>query len=786
LPDRASADPGRRSRAILERQARRPHRSTCSRRVRAPALGPARHPSAEALLADLRAFQAGLAVSAVRDGLWTRLLRFCRRHRSVILIALPALLLLGGVGWMWQRERALARADWRLVVDERFDDPVALATGWRTSLVPNYRSIKPVDLVQSGWSVVDGALVGDDRQGRCTNLARIDLPGGSIRASWLLTSVLGGTNLNCFVGAPNRLDGYTIHVGGWGRQDFVAVTRSSGDMLDSRTLTEPLRAGRTYRVELEFDQGVLRFAIDGVQLLSCRDPDPIPGSEQGGFGFEASWSVVRIDDLRVQVRPQARLASPLAAADALASTGAHSRAASSYLGFARTWPDDPLAPLARLRGARAQLRAGLSAEALPSLEQLADAGVPAIASVARYELLRVRATMADDAVLDRLVDGLARSAPDVTLARLGLIAARDAVLARESRPSAQSVITLIGRMRRWAEQLGLPAEETESFIRCAELLNAQGYHEEVLRLTPEATLPNIQALLSLARFDEVHRRFPAIHWARYDAWSDAGRLEDGLREGTDPFWRGRMLRETGRLREALEAVSPFDQAAALTQLEGPESALRRHPDQVMAIAVALIVAGRPGEALALPGLSDAVRIDALLQMGQFAQAAALAKPGSRKHLEATACEAISRLASGDGTAAVKLFEQPVDYSWSRYEDWFDQHFATFVLPGLITWRMEGRDPLPHWRSLAAEQCRRSGLRVDYRWNGLLGLADTTAILSQPFRGGGHPQQDAALIAAIRADLAGDPAAVALWNQYLAIAPFEHQAARAWARLRSGR
>jgi hypothetical protein len=69
---------------------------------------------------------------------------------------------------------------------------------------------------------------------------------------------------------------------------------------------------------------------------------------------------------------------------------------------------------------------------------------------------------------------------------------------------------------------------------------------------------------------------------------------------------------------------------------------------------------------------------------------------------------------------------------------------------------------------------------------LLGLADTTAILSQPFRGGGHPQQDAALIAAIRADLAGDPAAVALWNQYLAIAPFEHQAARAWARLRSGR
>jgi hypothetical protein len=748
----------------------------------------ARYASAVALVADLHAFQAGLAVSAVRDGRWTRFRRFCRRHRTVLLIGGPAALLVAGSAWLWQGERALARSQWRMVVDEHFDSPAALASGWRASRIPGYATVVPIDLAHSGWSVVDGALIGDDTRGININLARIDLPGGPIRASWSLTPGHSGNNLNCFVGASNRVDGYLVHVGGWGRADFVAVTRGSGDMLDSRSLSEPLRQDRTYRFELEFDQGALSFAIDGERLLSCRDPDPIPGSEQGGFGFEASGNLVRIDDLQVQVRPQARLVSPLASADTLVSVQAHARAASAYLGFARTWPEDPLAPLAKLRGARAQLRAGLAAEALPILEEFSGSGDATIAGMACYELLRAQAATADDVRLDDLMRRLGRSRPETTLARLGLTAARDAVLARTTHPDAARVSALVLRMRQWAEQLGLPAAEGQAFQHCAELLNRLGHHEAVLRLVPEATIPNIHALLSLARFDEVHRRYPGILWARYYAWRDAGRLEDGLREINDAYWRSRMLRESGRHDDVMTVQSDYDRAMTLALRTSPQEALEHYPQQVDAIARALILKGRPVEVLALSSVPGVRRAEALLQLDKPDEAVSQLLTGSPLLVEAEACKAARQLATGD-MEAVKLFARALpDFPWSSTDhDWFGQHFAYFVLPSLIDWVTEGIDPVPRWRELAAEQHNRCGLRTNYRWNGLLGLANSQEILGQPYRAGGHPRSEVAWINAQRADLAGDANAPTLWRDYLAVAPPHQYALRAWAvfRIRRG-
>jgi hypothetical protein len=739
-----------------------------------------RYVSAEAMVADLRAFQAGLAVSVVHENPLRRLLRFYHSHRQAIHAGVAVTIVLGSVLWLWQRERALARADWRPVLHEDFSRPGVLDSGWRAVHFPRYERLAPIDLAASGWTVQDGALIGDDRPGNVTSLARIDLPGGALRVQWKLTPLITDMNLNCFIGAANRLDGYTIHVGGWGRPDYLALTRGRSGLMDSRIMTAPLHPGTTYQLELELDQGRVRLAIDGVPLLDAVDPDPIPGSEQGGFGFETAWNKVRIDEVQVWVRPLARLVSPLAAADALASAGADSRAASAYFGFARTWPEDPLVPTARLRGARALLRGGLSNEAMPILAELSRHPDPAIAVSARFERLRALAPECDDVALERLMADLAQSHPPRGIARFAVNAAGDAVLARDRDPSAGLVVDLLGRLRRWSAELGVEPGEIESCRRCAERLNELGFHAEVLRLAPDVPGAGAMALINLARFEEVHRRFPQMYWARYHAWNDAGRAREGVAEMADGFWKGRLQLAAGLFADASTAVSDFDRAEALVHLHGSAEAQRLMPTQPSAIAIALLKLGRPEEALSIPGILADQTWDALLQLGRQDQVVAEAPEGSRLLIEARALQAIAALASGQSPPPPA---KEVAFRWLREPDWFRQHFAAYVLPSLITWARTGADPRPAWETFARNQTQLCGLRVDHRWSGLLGRMDQAAIRAQPFRGDSHPAIEAALIAAVRADLAGDPQVRTLWQAYLDIAPPTQVVPRAWARLR---
>ena len=678
---------------------------------------------------------------------------------------------------------------WQLVVDERFDQPAALAAGWRQVQVPGYAAVRPMPDGQSSWRVEGGALIGEDRQGQVANLARTDLPAGALRASWRLTPLISPLNLNCFVGAPNRLDGYTIHVGGWGRPDYVAVGRGSA-ILDACTLAEPLRIGRTYEFSLEFDQGVLGFAIDGFRLLSCRDPEPLPGSESGGLGFEVNWNTLRIDDLRIEILPLPREPSPLAAADALASSGAHGRAAAAYRGFIRSWPSDPLVPTARLRLAAALMRADFADEGRAMLEALRSSPDLALAARARFERLRALAPSADDPGLDALVADLVQARPDPTLSRLALTIVSDTLFARQPDMDAEQVIALVARMRRWSAEFSAGRVD-EILVRCADRLNQLGRHEDVLALVPEPAVPNISALLALGRYDDIHRRFPDIQWARYFACSDTCRYEDGARLITEPFLRGRLMREGGAPAGDPSVTSGFDQAYALAQAEGSAAALLRFPQETNAIVFALLERGRADEALTVPGILADARGLALLQLGRLDEAAAVLTAQARSQVELRGCRAIAALAAGDAALALRLAVRPERWNWTYESRWsshaydpcFGNHFAAFVLPALVAWQTDGTDPRPAWRELAAVQRNLASLRVDHRWRGLLSAAGPADVLDQPFRSAGHPAREAALVAALRADLAGGAGVADLWRAYLAIAsPFD-AAARAWARQR---
>ncbi len=705
-------------------------------------------------------------------------------------LLLPLLVLVAGgaavVGWQHLRQPA---STWHLTVDDRFDQATASTRVWRAVQVTDYKRIDPVAFGRSGWRIVDGVLIGEDSQGRVGNLARTDLPAGAIRARWRITPQISPLNLNCFVGAQNRLDGYTIHVGGWGRPDYVAVTRGAGSILDSCTLEQPLRAGATYEFALEFDRGELSFSIDGRPLLACRDPEPLGGAEQGGLGFEVSWNTVRIDDLRIEVRPLDVSGNPLAAAEALASTGAWRRAAAAYQSFISSQPLHGLVPTARLRGAVALLRAGFAEEALPVIAELGSSQDRSVALLARFERLRALAGRVQAEALDGLVARLAEGGPDPTMARLALAACSDALAAGDV-ANPEHVLEQVQRLRRWSVELQLN-EQDGLYDRWAELLNRLGQHAAVVEQVPEATAQHASALLAMARYDEVHRRFPGLAWARYMAWSDTCGYADGVVGMTEPFLLGRLLRESGAPAGDARITSGFDQAFALAQARGAQVAVQQYPKEVNAIAFAALGAGRPDEVLALDGITDTARVLALLQLGHLDEAGRVVEAEARTGHELRACRAIAALAAGDADAARRLAVVPPGFSWAYESRWsshaydpsFGHHFAAFVLPALVTWQASGQDPVPAWETLAATQTKRCSLRVDHRWQGLLGREDGAAILAQPFRAAGHPAREAALVAAIRGDLAKDPAVAGLWRVYLGLAsPFD-VAARAWARFR---
>ncbi len=743
-----------------------------------------RYQDAEALVADLLAWQSGLAVSASPDGPLRRLLRFAYRHRQLLFGAGCGLLVAACVLVLWLRERALSASDWRLLLSEDFSVTAALAEPWQAYELPDYSLPRGIAPAEAGWSIAGGALVGDDRRGRIANLYRPHVGSGPLRVSWTLTPLIGNQNLNCFIGGADRFAAYTIHLGGWGRPDFAALTRARDDMLDARVMAEPLVVGRTYRCELELDGGRVAFSLDGRLLLSSQDPDPLAGSERSGFGFEVARGLLRIDDLHVWTRPAPRRISPLAAGDALAAAGLHRRAAEEYLAFATAWAEDPEAAPARLRAARALVRGGAHDQALRLLDEPAASPDPAISGPARLQRLLFLKPPAEVATIDRLVADLAGLPVPPGQARRALTTAADAVWPTQERIADGRLPEVIAHVRRWASGLGVDPSELWAFRRFANGLNEAGMHQAALELCADVPSATANALLGLGRFAEVtsQERFAPAY--RTTALIHSGQPRQAATMSDDPTQQSLALRAAGDLAAATMTGTDRDRAAALAELRGAEAALAAYPQETEAVAHGLL---ERGDAAAVPSLLPAehtLHRRALMMLGRLdglSPRTAGDDEDLRFDLDLVHLQAIARLARGEAAA----LDPAQRFDWSPLpQDWFAHHFGCYVLPGLLEHAASGRDPRSAWTALAAEQAGRCAGRIDARWSYLLGRSDLDAVRRQPYRAWGHPEREAALLRAIRASLDGEPGAGALWQAYIALARPGDVVALAWARLQA--
>ncbi len=92
--------------------------------------------------------------------------------------------------------------------------------------------------------------------------------------------------------------GYLLQFGGEGNQENRI--RRTGEIVGSSVNTwMRVKAGQKYSVVAENDGGNVRLVIDGQELLSFKDTEPLKGPGQGHVGFYTWGDTLRVEKIAV-------------------------------------------------------------------------------------------------------------------------------------------------------------------------------------------------------------------------------------------------------------------------------------------------------------------------------------------------------------------------------------------------------------------------------------------------------------------------------------------------------
>ena len=110
----------------------------------------------------------------------------------------------------------------------------------------------------------------------------------------------GDVKVEIFGDGRDHASGYVLVLGGWGNTRSVIARQDEHgpDRVERADLcVEP---GRTYRMRVERRGRVLRWLVDGEEILRFDDPRPLEGPGHDRFGF-SSWDAdLFFDDLRIE------------------------------------------------------------------------------------------------------------------------------------------------------------------------------------------------------------------------------------------------------------------------------------------------------------------------------------------------------------------------------------------------------------------------------------------------------------------------------------------------------
>ena len=720
-----------------------------------------RYATADALLDDLRRYQAGLATVAHRDTVLESLARFHRRHAQVLWTAAAAVAIIAVLGALLVAELAKGVVRWGApVVSEEFADDA-----WRERWSTFAGDFRRADgrIVSSGPR--DSILVCDRRFSGATAIeydAEIlpDSEPCDISLIWCrdLVRDAGGT----ITGLESR---YECKVGAFdGTYTAIRVGERNLDFSDFR----PVR-GAIHHVRVEIEDDLMTMAVDGREICRWRDPLPFGGGYVALLGYYPGKAY---DNVRIYSRGLPERLSPLAIGDAYAQDGLWDQAALQYRRVADDHAGRALADEAIYRQGLCLLRGGQRGPAHDAWR--------AIDSDRRVREHRIDALVEDgahDAALAAMTD-LARDATGEQRKSLALNwsgFANDLI----RRGDLDALARYVAFHDRHLHGLMIADH------LAAEALLALRRYEEVLARYPRHRDSCCRALQALQRHHEVLVDYPEQRWAAAYSALMSGEYEYP-EIAAYRFLHALALCRSGRAAECLERYGADDWCAslALRFLGRLDEAIVRSAEIHDAREIAHLLAGRD-DGITHP---DLVVLAALLR-GRLEPALA----SDRHHASAETIRLIDRLASGalsggGGPAALGAKDDPRAFDAVMHDEW---RLRGVVRPALRALLDDG------WRDFdrsleAIDQPRHRYADAQQAWHWaarLLGRIDDQRFLAQPNRA--FAAADLLLIHALLAERDGRrEEARAQWRAWLEM-PWCRRAERpdplwlAFARWRAG-
>lgn len=496
-----------------------------------------RYESASGFSADLERFQAGLAVAAHPDTLFSYLLRWYRRHRLPVLSATTALVVSSISGWLLWESHLRTIADWgRPVHEERFDND-----GW-----------------QKGWvfhagqaEIQDGRLVTTSNgpfllmyQERLSGAGAIEFDGemipgcqpSDLSAFWCSgREDVARQPWEYFKGLNDLV---LLQTGAYANTCAMIYNPSVRAAVALSTFK--LEHGRRYRIRAEVDGCRLSLYVDGRKLCETNAPMPHGSGFMGVYGFFNGKS---FDNLRIWRKGLAEAQPATAVGDALYRAGRPAEAVAAYAEVERSLEGRPIAIEARYRRSLALLQAGDPASAYKTWQSLTGSvfSVPAELNLADADA----STGNHEAALERL-DRLAATGNDDERRQCAVHWAMHVGALLRLQPRPDSVIDHYIAMR---DRRLMDA----SFLQfvMADVLASRGRFKELLSLCPDIDYQCAHALVALGRFEEAIDRYPHISWQAGNALLQLGRAEEVLkRYPADDRLVAEALLQLGRLEEA--------------------------------------------------------------------------------------------------------------------------------------------------------------------------------------------------------------------------------------------
>jgi len=705
-----------------------------------------RYADAGAMLTDLQAYQAGLAVSAHHDSLRERWLRFHRRYGRQLWLAVAAVALLAILLGVIVHERLTEQASWgQPVVADDFADAGSMAhwlpLSGRFARSPG-EIVSQVD--QDSQLFYDRKFVGATAIEYDAEI----LPGSppcDLSAVWASTLTFDAAHTKVLSTGP-------IYYFQFGANDdsFTLLSSLLSGSSGKRPLSySPLRVavGRTYHVRAEVADNRLQLSVDGQVVCTWTQPFAF---SSGYFGLYAFYKGKAFRHVRIYSRGVPQKVSATAIGDSYVQNGLLEEAATQYEWVSRSQPDTAVGREAIYKDGICRYQQKAYDEAFRIWQPLRhDPTYGPLITLEDIDALTRSGTTAD---VIQAMQSCAETASADILRRLAL-AWGDYANTRINAGDINDQKALLAFHDRYL------SDQLEMDTIAAQLLFDQGRYQDVLTRFPQQRSMCASSLQAMQLYWRLHDEYPEQVWPVAIASFYLGYSND-FSLSQQRFFGCVALGEEGRFDEGrARAFGMPNQAANMYAMQGRfTEALALVPKMDADRARILCLAGRSAEVRPFPD----VRIFADLADGHPEPWASQFR--DRYNVMARDLVAFRRWRDGDHHLPLPAFEPITDQDYTAS---LRNTFVAFAVPLMQQLAGDAGALQRSCTVVAAERRWWDRQRLYYQAQYLLGNIDDATYLQHPWRY--YAPAELLLMKAIHAEDHGEPAtAVANYRAWLAL------------------